>query len=549
MILLLIGAAFSSDYAAEAKERMKLSFDLDAVLAELAAPPAPASAARKGRAQAEVYIPLPPPLPLEPNSEVERVLVLRDRAVVTRARTVELAAGTQRVRFEGLPASIDTTTLAADLRVGRGRVVGVELVSGTGDVEETERIEGIRKRAEALSAELGGLRDRIESILVQRAYLDRSLLGASEATRPAPTLDVVKGTLTFLGEAERDLASRLREHEEKAGKIGEELAPLLVKLRDPSATGLTVRVDVEMPAAGKVDVALRYGVLGASWSPTYSARLDPDAAGVTFETQALVQQYTGELWKDARIELSTARPLVGGAAPELTPWLLDEYGVDASSIGSTGGASSGAGARVYPVDGKRTLAGDGSQARFPLASVTGNVALALDTVPRITPEVFRSGQFVWTSESPLLPGPVASFVGGDYVGSATIGAIAPGEAIGLGFGVEDRVKAERTLVSRKIEHLLGSRTKTTVRFRTTVRNFGKAAAVVNLRDQVPVSQVDRITVSAVESSLASNVDPTAPAGVLGWSLSVPAGGSQQVEICFSVTAPRELQGRVDQMLL
>ncbi len=73
---------------------------------------------------------------------------------------------------------------------------------------------------------------------------------------------------------------------------------------------------------------------------------------------------------------------MGGAAPELTPWLLDEYGVDASSIGSTGGASSGAGARVYPVDGKRTLAGDGSQARFPLASVTGNVALALDTVDR-----------------------------------------------------------------------------------------------------------------------------------------------------------------------
>ena len=428
-------------------------------------------------------------------------------------------------------------------------MVGVELVSGSGDVEETERIEGIRKRAEVLSAELGGLRDRIEALLVQRAYLDRAVLSPGGESRPVPSLDVVKGTLAWLGDAERELASKLRENEEKAGKLGEELEPLLVKLRDPAATGLTVRVDVEMPASGKVDVALRYGVLGASWSPTYCARLDPDAAGVTFETQALVQQSTGELWKDARVELSTARPLVGGAAPTLSTWVLDEYGVDSASFAATAGASSGAGARVYPVEGKRTLAGDGSQARFPLGSVTGGVALSLDTVPRITPEVFRSAAFAWTAEAPLLPGPVASFVGGDYVGSATIGSIAPGEPITLGFGVDDRLKAERSLVSRKVEHLLGGRTRTTVRFRTTVRNFGKAAAAIQLRDQVPVSQVDRITVALVETSLVPTPDAEAAPGVLAWALSVPAGGSQSVELCFSVTAPRELQARMEAMLL
>jgi hypothetical protein len=544
-LVLLLSAALASDYAEEAEQRMKLSFDLDDVQAELAAP----AAAAPRVAYAPTPAPVAPRLPLEPNSDVERVLVLRDRAIVTRTRTLDLPAGTQRVRFEGLPLSLDATALAAEVRGGKGRVVGVELVSGVGDVEETERIEGIRKRAEALSGELGALRDGIEALLVQRAYLDRAVLSPGGESRPAPSLDVVKGTLGWLGEAERDLAAKLRASEEKAGKLGEELEPLLVKLRDPSATGLTVRVDVEMPAGGNADLALRYGVTGASWSPAYSARLDPDAAGVSFETQALVRQSTGELWKDARIELSTARPLAGGAAPELTTWVLDEYGVDPGSFAATGGASSGAGARVYAVDGRRTLAGDGSEARFPLASVSGKVALELDTVPRITPEVFRSGAFAWTAESPLLPGPVASFVGGDYVGSANIGAIAPGEPIELGFGVDDRLKAERTLVSRKVEHLLGGRTRTTVRFRTTVRNFGKAGVTVSLHDQVPVSQVDRITVALVETSLAPTAAEDAAPGVLGWTLQVPAGGVQSVDLCFSVTAPRELQSRMEQMLL
>ncbi len=547
MFLAFFCAAFASDYAQQAEDRMKLSFNLDDVQAELAAPRPAAAAPRHSRQQA--LIPAPPRLPLEPNSTVERVLVLRDRAIVTRVRELKLGAGTQRIRFEGLPLSLDATTLAADLRGGRGRVVGVELVSGSGDVEETERIEGVRKRAEVLSGELGALRDRIEALLVQRAYLDRALLSPGGDARPLPSLDVVKSTLTWLGDAERELAAKLREHQEKAGKLGEELEPLLVKLRDPTATGLTVRVDVEVPADGTVELALRYGVLGASWSPAYSARLDPDGGKVSFETQALVQQYTGELWKDARLELSTARPMVGGAAPELAAWVLDEYGVDPGSFAASGGASSGAGARVYVVEGKRTLAGDGSEARFPLATASGAVTLSLDTVPRVTPEVFRSAAFAWTAEAPLLPGPVASFVGGDYVGSANIGAIAPGEPIELGFGVDDRLKAERVLVARKVEHLLGGRTRTTVRFRTTVHNFGKSAVVVSLHDQIPVSQVDKISVALVETSVAPTPEAAALPGVLGWTLSVPAGGSQSIELCFSVTAPREMQARMEQMLL
>lgn len=100
-----------------------------------------------------------------------------------------------------------------------------------------------------------------------------------------------------------------------------------------------------------------------------------------------------------------------------------------------------------------------------------------------------------------------------------------------------------------MEHLLGRRTRTTVRFRRTVHNFGKTAAVVKLRDQVPVSEVDRIAVALVDTSLPPVPDAAAPAGVLGWSLSVPGGGSQSVELCFSVTAPRELQARMEQMLL
>lgn len=544
MVLLALHLAAASPYAEEAEARMKLSFDLDAVQGELAAPaPAPAYASSTPR------VVQPPPLPLEPNSTLDHVVVLRDRAIVTRARTLKLEPGAQRVRFEGLPLSIDPASLTAELRGGRARVVGVELVSGAGDVEETERITTIRARATELTDKLGAVRDRIESLLMQRAYLDSAVLRPGGADRPAPSLDTVKSTLGWLGEAERDLATKLRANEDEAHELGEELEPLLTKLHNPLATGMTVRVDLDVAAGGSVDVALRYGVYGASWTPEYAARLDPDAQTVVLQTRALVQQSTGEAWADTTLELSTAAPVVGGAAPTLQTWVLDESGVDPRSLGAGGGVATGAGARTFVVEGKRSIAGDGSRANIPLTEARVPTTLSLTTVPRVGPEVFRTAEVKWTGEAPLLPGSVASFVGGDYVGNASIGAIAPGEGLDLGFGVDDRLQVDRVLVSRQVETLLGGRTRTTVKYRTTVHNYAKVAQSVRLQDQVPVSQVDKITVGGLTVSVPALPDPTLPAGVMVWDLALPPGGETSVELGFSVTAPRELQARMDAMLL
>jgi len=541
--LLFAATAAATDYAQQAKERMKLSFDLDSVEEALAAPAASPAAARA------IAVPVVRRLPLEPNSALRHVLVLRDRAVVTRVRTVDLGRGAQRVRFEGLPLGLDTATLAAELRAGGARVVGAELVAGVGDVEETERIAGVRKEAQDLTLRLGAVRDRIEALLVQRAYLDQALLSGAGEGRPAPTLDAVKGAYTWLGDTQRELAARLREQETSAEELGETLEPLLVKLQDPRATGLTVRVDVDVARAGPVELGLRYGVLGASWTPAYAARLDPGSAQVRFETQALVRQTTGEVWNDAELELSTATPVVGGAAPTLGAWVLDEAGVNPASLQVGGGVSQGSGARVFPVEGRRTIAGDGSESRIPLEARDVAARFSLQTVPRIAPEVFRGASVPWTGEAPLLPGVVTSFVGGDYVGSASVGAVAPGEELGLGFGVEDQLRVTRTLASRRVEHLVGGRTRTTVTVQTRVRNFGKDARAVRLLDQIPVSQVDRISVALLQTSLPAATVPDLPAGVLAWDLALAPGQETSVELSFSVTAPKELQARVYDMLM
>lgn len=532
---------------------MKLSFDLDEVEERLSEP-APAA---QGYASSGAT----PPLPLEANSDVEEVTVFRDRALVTRTLSADLKAGTQSVTFEGLPFVLAPDSLHAGLLDGPARIVAVELLSATAEVEESAHSDALRADALRRTEELGRIRDRIESLLAQRAYLRGTLLSGPVDGQSRADLKEVRSTLDYVGEAERDIARLLREQEERAGELDEELQPLLVKLDNPLATGQKVRVELAMDSPGEVAIALRYQVWGAGWTPSYNARLQGEQ--IEFEYQGVVTQSTQEDWTDAAVLLSTANPSSSGAMPEMNPWYLGRDGWYGGDVGtnldagrgysespaggtaaaSTGGlldsrmeaAVQGSGAVVFAVPGRRTIAGDGSAQRIPVGTQTFATTIELAAVPKLVPEVFRRARVAYDGAVPLLPGPVATYVDGDYVGSSTIGAVVPGEEFELAFGTDDRVRVDRQMLARKQEYL-GPGRKTvryTFHFRIRVANFSGTDALVELTDQLPVSEIDRVIVKALDVVQ----DGDGESGLLEWQLAVPDGGEQEVEFRFSVTAP------------
>lgn len=551
------------DFAKEAKRRMNLSFDLDEVegMLQQDIPQAYPSAAMA-------------PLPLEPNSEMASVTVFRDRALVTRVLDERVGEGEGSVTFEGLPLGIAADSLHATVLKGDARIVGVELISGRGEVEETERIQGIRDQMLEITEELGQVRDRMESLIAQRTYLrDTVLQDRNQA--PAPSLDQIRGTLSFVGDAERDIAAELRKEQDRARELDEELRPMLIKLENPLATGNQVRVDLASDAGGKVTVGLRYQVFGAGWWPAYNARLDETSAQVTLEYYGIVSQSTGEDWEAVELELSTANPSVSGELPSLTSWYLgrDMYGgsydvqsnlmlgrgyydmagnemqavpqtvVPQGVIETRMNASvQGTGAVVFAIPGERTIAGDGSEQRLPVGTQTFAAVMELATVPKLVPEVYRQARMRYQGEAPLLPGTVSSFVGSDYVGSGQLATVVPGEELLISFGTDDRLRVERQLVERQQDYVgAGKRTiRWTLHFRIKLSNFSDESQIIRLVDQVPISEMDRVTVKLLETT-----EPLPPAdddgpGILKWKLTLPPGGETYVDLRFSVTAPADV---------
>lgn len=84
----------------------------------------------------------------------------------------------------------------------------------------------------------------------------------------------------------------------------------------------SIIISLEADAKKKVDLKLTYQVNRARWSPSYDLRVtsdkkSPKTKQAKLHYCAIIEQATGEDWKDAAIELSTAEPRRADPAPKL----------------------------------------------------------------------------------------------------------------------------------------------------------------------------------------------------------------------------------------
>ena len=116
---------------------------------------------------------------------------------------------------------------------------------------------------------------------------------------------------------DRDRAATAAAGQHRGGRVRQEAARRALRRASRIERDAVIVVSKTRPAAGTV--RLGYLVGAASWSPQYRLRGGADNAPVRLEYLAAVIQQTGEDWPDVRVTLSTARPSLDAAPPELLP--------------------------------------------------------------------------------------------------------------------------------------------------------------------------------------------------------------------------------------
>jgi uncharacterized protein (TIGR02231 family) len=330
---------------------------------------------------------------------------------------------------------------------------------------------------------------------------------------------------------------------------------------------VTVRVDVA--TAGAMKVQLAYMVDEASWSPSYDVRVASADKSIALGYAALVRQSTGEDWKAAHLVLSTAHPSVGGSAPTLSPWYVDqaqpvplnmpraaepnvrefaaragapeadkmamsEFQVNAAAV------ESGLTSATFTIASPADIPADNAPHKVMIASTPLTGTINHIAIPKLVESAYLRANVTNTSDFPLVGGEVSLFLDGNFVARSTIKTVMPGEKFDLDLGVDDAIAVKRKLLNRLTETtgFVSKRTKITYDVLLTVQNNHKTAETVILKDQLPIARNEKILVELVAPP-ARDVQKDDD-GTLTWTLELKPGEKREIPLKISVDYPVDL---------
>ena len=324
---------------------------------------------------------------------------------------------------------------------------------------------------------------------------------------------------------------------------------------------------------------MTYAVSNARWTPLYDARLDTGTKdrkpALELVRRAEITQNTGEDWSNVALNVSTVRTARGGNAPDLNP-LIVQYpqpmrpmpaaapasigAMDSATPYARGGvaklmesreradeqqavADVGGFQVMFKIPGRVSLGASEGAKSLRVSTVTLAPDLAVRAVPVRDPTAFLEASFKQNEDAPLLPGRVSIYRDGSFVGRGQMTAAGKDETVRLGFGADDKIKIERTVVKRNegSAGLIVTTSKTDERsFKTTVRNGHDFPIKIAIEDQLPVSENEEIQVEM----LPATTPPTATnlrdkRGVLEWAFDAKPGEVRDIAFAWRVRWPKD----------
>jgi uncharacterized protein (TIGR02231 family) len=520
---------------------------------------------------------------IKATSRIDTVTVYPAGAEITRLGKVRLERGEHTVLFSDLPAEAVPGSIrvegkaSAKLEIGSVDTRNVSVQRADEAVAASERRK-IEEAIEKLRDERSLQQAAIQAAEVQKrlienlAQLPAHVPPAHAGPAPQPNWNELFGLIGQRGaEAQRTILEtqvKVRETDRQIKDLEGKLASVA-----PTQTARTeVKIFVNAGSALEAELAIRYQVRNASWTPYYDARLatgtKTEAPKLQLVRRAAVQQRSGESWDNVVLALSTARPAAGTAAPVLSPMIIDYQpevstqpaapqarayrgrpdargAVDHSEALATLAEEARAHVEVqafqavYAIAGRVTVPNTSEAKRVQIDEMQLDPALTVRAVPKRDEKGYLYAKVVTARGTPMLPGQISLFRDTTFVGYGRLPLLAAGDEHELGFGVDDSIRVRHALAEEKRgETGIISTSKTDARsYRITLKNFHPRAMAVVVLDQIPVSQNTDIKVELTGKTAPTRRDVDDKRGVLAWEMQLAPDEERVIEFGYRATWP------------
>ncbi|MHA1278057.1 MAG: mucoidy inhibitor MuiA family protein [Candidatus Helarchaeota archaeon] len=511
---------------------------------------------------------------VEAKSKIDSVTIYSDRVMVTRIAELKLKESVE-VAFLDLPGALEEQSVrikAKDLKIGEVMVKPGYIRVPHPRVKELEtRIKKLEVEDRALSDETVVQQEKekfLNSISVnQRDILSKEIMSAKISP------DSWREGLRFISEELIQTKKRIFEIEQARKELKKKLDALRAELNDVRSyiqNRKSIIFDVHPDKEKKYTIELRYILYGASWETYYELRAKPSQSTIELSYFSKISQRTGEDWNDVELNLSTAKPAYGGAAPEPYPWYIDFYQpvpqrvaktealreaaaepevYDEELVGApeTVAVESGV-SIIYRLPGRHTLKSGEPERKLKIIDASFDAEFQYLIIPRQSELAYLTGKFKNNTDYLFLAGSGGTYVGDDFTGNICLPLIAPSQEETLSFGIDERVEVKRELKKSKVSKggLVKKNTKYEFLYENKIKNFHKKEIKCKIIDFVPVPQNPEIKVEEIKFEPRPTKDKEKELGIYHWETSISPDKEYTIKVSFVVEAP--LRGEVEGLM-
>ena len=503
---------------------------------------------------------LPPISAQAAESGIEQITIYQGLASVT--RTLPIAgSGEQTLVFSCLSPYLDQDSLSVqalgDVNVGE---VSIETLSG--EQAQLCQYQGDAK-VQTQQNHLASIKADLEAARLAKAYL-QNMTKVNQIS--------VEGTLASNArELETQAAAinkRILEIEQQQARAQDALNQLMAGSSTTTQNSVT-QVSVRTASRTPSNLKLHYQVRGASWQPTYQARLNTDTKQLSITASAIIAQQTGENWQNVPLMLSSVNPNQNatGQLPYVQRLsLYDEQQqgsvaryaqpmMEAPVVVVSADESAGAMANMAPLPSfavnrqdkngiteyrlpqRVSIPSDGRRVRTVIDEQAGISKLWI----RSTPSAELAGY--WYASAPFLTpawvdGSLQLYRDDNYIGQTRYSYQLLKEQ-GIGFGVDNNMLVKQ-LVDEDKQGEKGAFNRIQTLTKTEAYQFtNQHNKTVNLQvlGSEPISRDDNLKVSATHTPPISERDWNSNQGVVAWDFKLAPQQSQVVQSTSQISYP------------
>ncbi|MBW3522794.1 DUF4139 domain-containing protein [Chryseobacterium sp. NKUCC03_KSP] len=326
---------------------------------------------------------------------------------------------------------------------------------------------------------------------------------------------------------------------------------------------LEILADNEMD----LNLGVSYIVSNAGWVPSYDLRALSTKKPLEIVYKGKIYQKTGQDWNNVKLFVSTYRPSYNQNRPILSPLYVAEYTAYNNEDAKVGYMQK---AKAEMSNSYQMRAETAAPSQIPVATVSDNQMnilyelnynqtivsqekeqyVILDkknveanfkyhTVPKLNNQVFLMAFVKNWQNLNLISGEANIYFEDNYIGKTNITSNYVKDEFPISLGVDERIVAKRIKIEDKTaQKSFNSNKWETESYEISIRNNTKESIELEILDQIPLSENQKITVKTLNIG---DGDLDTKTGSILWNRKINSGASEKINFSYEVKYPKEMQ--------